>query len=920
MAKNPKKGKSPAQPDSVETQDTRQPSLLLSTEETAPDSRKQSNPLADTIPERKKRTSFPIVGVGASAGGLAAFEAFFTHMPADTESGIAFVLVQHLDPDHKSILTNLIGRYTRMQVYEVEDGVTIQPNSTYIIPPNKDMAILNGRLHLMDPTIRHGVRLPIDSFFRSLAQDQGEKAVCILLSGAGTDGTLGLRAIKEAGGMVMVQSPETAKYDSMPRSAISTGLADYVLPPEAMPQQLITYVSYTIKPKRGKAAAPEISSWLQKIFILMRAQTRHDFSLYKQSTMRRRIERRMAVHQISQIEQYVRYLRENPIEVETLFRELLIGVTGFFRDPEAYAALETKIIPQLFASSQPDNPLRVWVAGCATGEEAYSLAILLQEFAERLGKEVNWQIFATDIDRLAIERARIGVFQPNIAAELSPERLGRFFTVENNSYRIRKSIRDRLIFAEQDLIKDPSFSRLDLISCRNLLIYLEPELQHKVLSLFHNALRPGGFLFLGNSESIGEFSKLFAVIDRKWKLYRRLEAFNTTSPNLELHTRAVHLAAPPTLALSGELKEKPINIRLLTEKLLLQDYAPTCVTVNEEGEILFVHGRTGKFLELASGEVSINVVRSAREGLRLELATALRNVVIHKQEVRCESLRVKTNGDEAIVNLTVKPVTDEAGRNPLILILFEEQPPAPAVKPASEDAGAGGDIRVESIKDQRLAQLEQELRIKTEYLQATVEELETTNEELKSANEELQATNEELQSTNEELETSQEELQSVNEELVTINTEFQQKIEDLSQVNNDMNNLLAGTGIGTIFVDRELRIQRFTPAVTEIINLIQTDIGRPVEHIVTNLVNYDQLVPDTLAVLNTLIPTEAEVQTIKGGWYLMRIIPYRTLENMIDGAVLTFVNITRQKHLQAELQQAHEKLQQTHENTKPGVA
>jgi two-component system, chemotaxis family, CheB/CheR fusion protein len=857
--------------------------------------------------QEDRTRSFPIVGIGASAGGLAAFEAFFANLPTDTESGIAFVLVQHLDPDHKSILAELVRRYTRLKVYEVEDGMTIEPNCTFIIPPNRDLALLHGKFHLMEPAAPRGLRLPIDFFFRSLAQDLNERAICIVLTGTGTDGTLGLRAIKEAGGMAMVQSPESAGYDGMPRSAIATGLADYVLPANKMPAQLIAYVQHAFGQRPMSAAAPEVVPWLQKIFVLLRAQTGHDFSGYKQSTIRRRVERRMAVHQIEQVEHYVRYLRQSPAEIETLFQELLIGVTGFFRDPEAYEVLAERVVPRIFANQSAKAPIRVWVAGCATGEEAYSIAILLQEHADTLGKEFNVQVFATDIDHDSIEKARAGVYPVNIAADVSPERLARFFTQENGAvYRINKSIRDRLIFAEQDIIKDPPFSRLALVSCRNLLIYMEPELQKKVVPLFHYALIPGGFLVLGNSETIGEFTNLFEAVDRKWKIYRCKAGAYLSATRLELPV----LPLRPETALPAaaeEPKEKRTSIRALTEKALLHDYAPTCVTVNDQGEILYIHGRSGKYLELAPGDISVNILRTVREGLRLELATAMRRAVTHKEIVRHDGLPYRTNGDTQIVNLIVKPAENTFPESDLIFIIFEDAVPAPGEESAPEAGSAVEEDGLRGPQDQRIAALERELRVKTEYLQTTIEELETANEELKSTNEELQSTNEELQSTNEELETSKEELQSINEELATVNTELQQKIDDLSLVNNDMNNLLAGTGIGTIFVDHQLRIQRFTPAAIDIVNLIQTDIGRPVGHIASNLMNYDRLVEDTKAVLDTLIPRETEVLTAMGQWYLMRIQPYRTLENVIEGAVLTFVKITEQKRLQEILSESEQR-------------
>jgi two-component system CheB/CheR fusion protein len=862
---------------------------------------------------------FPIVGIGASAGGLAAFEAFFSAMPADTDPGMAFVLVQHLAPDHKSILAELVRRYTRMQVYEVEDGMAVRPNCAYIIPPNRDMAFLNGALQLLEQTSPRGMRLPIDFFFRSLAQDQRERAICIVLSGTGSDGTLGVRAIKGDGGMVMVQNPESTEYDGMPRSAIATGLVDYVLPPAEMPAQLIAYAAHAFgkRPRPISPPTPRVEDLLKKICILLRSQTGHDFSLYKQNTMVRRVERRMAVQQIDRLDGYVRYLQQNPAEGESLFRDLLIGVTNFFRDPEAFKALEEKVIPQLFAGKPAGAVIRVWSPGCSTGEEAYSLAILLQERLETLKQIFKVQVFATDIDSRAINVARAGVYPASIAADVTPERLARFFShdPEAGVYRIQKGIRDLLVLSEQDVIKDPPFSKLDLISCRNLLIYMEGELQRKLLPLFHYALNPGGALFLGTSETVGEFLDLFAPLDRKWKLYQRKgDAPGAYRPALGrfIPPLTADGAAPgPAKAARSEVSKVPL--RELAEQALIHEYTPASVVVNERGDVLYIHGRTGRYLEPAPGDAGMNITKMAREGLRREMATALHKAAARKETARYPGLRVKTNGDFINVNLTVRPLTagpldpatgsgrvEDKGRpeataaSGLFLVSFEDAPAAKVRSRRTEGTGVGV-VDIAADSDARMAALEQELQVKEEHLQTTLEEMETSSEELKSSNEEMQSVNEELQSTNEELETSKEELQSINEELGTVNSELQQKVSELSRANNDMINLLAGTGVGTIFVDHHLCIRRFTPAATQLINLIQTDVGRPVGHIVSNLAGYDRLLEDTQAVLDTLIPKELEVQTKAGDWYLLRIRPYRTLENVIEGAVLTFFDVTEMK-------------------------
>ena len=852
---------------------------------------------------------FPIVGIGASAGGLAAFEAFFSGMPDDTEPGMAFVLVQHLAPDHKSILTDLIKRYTRMQVFEVEDGMVVQPNCTYIIPPGRDMALLNGTLQLLVPASPRGQRLPIDFFFKSLAQDQGERAICIVLSGTGSDGTQGVRAIKAEGGMAMAQSPASTEHDGMPFSAIATGLVDYELLPAEMPAQLIAYATHAFGTPHLPAShpAPQSETALQKIFILLRNQTGHDFSQYKTSTIYRRIERRVAVHQSNTIDEYVKYLQQEPAEVEALLRDLLIGVTNFFRDPESFRKLEEQIIPKLFTGKPAGATIRVWSIGCSTGEEAYSIAILLQERMAILKQSYNVQIFASDIDRQAIATARAGLYPASIAADLTPERLARFFTIEHDglSYRIHKSIRDMLVFSEHNAIKDPPFSRLNLISCRNILIYMGRELQKKLIPLFHYALKPGGFLFLGSSETVGEFSDLFAMLDRKLKFYQRRDNLHGVQRTASGRFLPPMLAKDTVASLVADKKSPAgkLSPRELTERVFLQQLSPTGALVNDKGDILYLHGRTGMYLEPATGEVSVyNILKMAREGLRHELTSALYKAAETKKIVSCSGLRVKTNGDFTTVNITIHPVmagSTATAETPLYLVILEE---ATFEQAKSTDEGKESPERPTTLSaNVQIAALRQDLRAKEEYLRAANEELETSNEELKSSNEEMQSVNEELQSTNEELETSKEELQSINEELATVNAELQTKVTDLSRVNNDMNNLLAGTGIATIFVDHALRILRYTPSATRIINLIQSDVGRPVAHTVSNFVGYDRLVTDVQTVLNTLVPQEVDVQTLEGQWYTMRILPYRTLDNVIEGAVITFVDITAVKKMQATL-------------------
>ena len=608
-------------------------------------------PASDTDLNQSPKQDFPIVGIGASAGGLAAFEKLFSSMPNRTGTGMAFVLVQHLDPNHKSILTDLIGRYTQMPVYEIKDGMVVQPDCVYVIPPNHDLVLEYGTLQLLEPAEPRGHRLPIDLFLRSLAQSKQELAIGIVLSGTGSDGTLGVRAIKAEGGMVMVQSPESSEYDGMPSSAITTGLADYVLTPAEMPAQLIAYVTQAFE--KRPYVIPRAEGAMKKIFNLLRTQTGHDFSHYKPNTISRRIERRMAIQNVNSVDEYVLHLEKKPAEVETLFHDLLIGVTSFFRNPTAFEELQKKIIPNLFTGKHPNSAMRIWVAGCSTGEEAYSIGILLQEQMELLKQIFKVQIFATDIDRRAIENARSGTYPSTISIDISPERLARFFTQDSSgNYRINKGIRDMMVFSEQDIIKDPPFSKLDLLSCRNVLIYMDRELQKKLIPLFHYALKPGRFLFLGPSETVGEFENIFDTLDRKSKLYRKKDVRSGLPP--------IGTFIPPRLEsreakrpLDEALIESKPQLRELTEQTMLQYYAPVGVLVNQQGDILYLQGRTGMYLEPAPGEAGMNILKMAREGLRQELAMDLYKAAVSKESVFHPGLRVKTNGDFTTVNLSL---------------------------------------------------------------------------------------------------------------------------------------------------------------------------------------------------------------------------------------------------------------------------
>ena len=833
---------------------------------------------------------FPIIGMGASAGGLEAFESFFKAMPGD--SGMAFVLISHLDPTHISLLPELIQKKTKMKVHLIEDGIEIQPDMIYVIPPNKDMSILNKALHLMDLPHPRGFNLPIDNFFKSLAQDQGANAIGIILSGTGSDGSLGLKQIKGELGMVMVQDEVSAKYSGMPRSAVATGLVDYVLPVDKMPEALIKYTRHAIVKPRNKITVDEeqFQRALQKIFVLLRTHTHHDFSLYKKNTIIRRVERRMHVHQINDIQDYVTYLAKSEREVHVLFKDFLIGVTSFFRDPGAFDILNEKFLPGLLADKPEGTMVRIWVAGCSTGEEAYSMAILLQECMERMNRHFSVQVFATDIDQDAINVARAGLYPFSIAADVGPERLKRFFTKEENHYKVKKSIREMLVFASQDLIKDPPFTKLDILSCRNLMIYLGQALQKKLFPVFHYSLKPDGLLFIGSSESIGQETNHFKALDRKWKIFKRQPSVSTAHSILNL----------PVSAASEELLEiktsKPLEelkistVFKLVETILKQSDTPPCVIIDEKLNIVYVHGRTGKYLEPAAGKACLNLLDMARPSLKPVLTSTIRKVAALKQEVVRKGIDVENNGGFIKVDLTVKPVLEYGALRGMLMVVFNDSEKAKSkIKPKAPR------------KNETISQLEQELQYTKENLQTTIEELEIANEELKSTNEELQSTNEELQSTNEELETSKEELQSLNEESVTVNVELQGRVGELSDANDDMKNLLNSTQIGTIFLDKEINIRRFTDKVIPLIPLAMGDIGRPISHFATQLKEF-HLVDNARQVLKDLSTCEFEVESRDGKFFRARMMPYRTTQNIIDGVVVTFEDITEFKRFRLTAQ------------------
>lgn len=852
----------------------------------------QSNPLLD------REHPFRVVGIGASAGGLEALELFLKNVLPGT--GMAFVIVQHLDPTHKGIMVELLQRTTLMPVIQVKDRLKVKPDCVYVIPPNKDMSILHGVLYLLAPSAPRGLRLPIDYFFRSLADDLQEHSVGVILSGMGSDGTLGLRAIKEKAGVVFVQTPASAKFDSMPRSAIDAGLADVVAPVEELPGRISAYIQHFPNPYRSNSSMEsKTCSALEKIFILLRMQTGHDFSLYKRTTIYRRVERRMGLHQIDKIANYLLFLQENPQEIELLFKELLVGVTSFFRDPEAWDQLQKVVLPAMLLSRPLGGKLRAWTPGCSTGEEAYSLAILFRETLEQLNlsESFSLQVFATDLDRDAIEKARQGIYPANIAADVSPERLKRFFLEEDHSYRVSKEIREMVIFAPQNLVMDPPFTRLDLLTCRNLLIYLDIELQKKLIPLFYHCLNPGGVLFLGNAETIGTFTHLFILIESRMRLYQRI---NSAMQSEQVDFPPIFFPALPD-SQDGSVSQIKVqytapNLQSLADQVLLQHFTPAAVLVNSKGDILYINGRTGKYLELATGKANWNIFAMAREGLNLELYTAFQKMLRQKESITLKNIVIKNESGVQVVDIILQYLKEPEALRGMVMIVFREVAVPAEIKPAKK-------TRRVPAQYLQAAEMEKELTQIRWELQTTREEMQTSQEELKSANEELQSTNEELQSTNEELTTSREEMQSMNEELQTVNHELQSKVKDLSHINNDMENLLNSTDIAILFLDEALHVRRFTRQAAKIIKFIPGDVGRPITDIASDLL-YPELAEDAQEVLRSLAFTEKSVASRDGRWFIVRIMPYRTKGNMVDGVVITITDFTVSKKMEETLQEA----------------
>jgi two-component system CheB/CheR fusion protein len=837
------------------------------------------------------------VGIGASAGGLQALSTFFEHMPSG--SGMAFVVILHLSPKHESHVDHVLQGVTGMPVIQVTQSTAVKPDHIYVISPNKDLQMSDGYLTLADPQRNRGRHTAIDLFFRTLAHAHKSHAVGIVLSGTGSDGTIGLKSVKEQGGIAIAQLPQDAQYDGMPRNAIGTGVVDFVLPVHEIPQRVIqlwhnsqriqlpTIDEPIVAPDRVRAA----DEALREILLLLRSRTGHDFLQYKRATVLRRIERRLQVNQLRDLPTYRTFLRDHAEETALLMRDLLISVTNFFRDHEAFDALERNVIPSLFEGKAAEDQVRVWVAGCATGEEAYSITMLLMERAHEMVAPPTIQVFATDIDDEAIGFGRIGLYPEAIVADVSPTRLRRFFTKEAGGYRVQKSVREAVMFAPHNLIKDPPFSRLDLVSCRNLLIYLNRDIQARVLDVVHFALRPMGYLFLGNSESVDDAHDGFNAVDKAHRIYR---------PNPSTRAGAYLPGLPITQA--GGLRIVPPAMEGVPRKAqftqlhqaLLERYAPPSVVINDQYDIVHLSDTAGRFLEFNAGEPSLNLMKVVAPDLRLELRAALYQAMQSDRTVTSH-VNVARGGEQKVMRVVVHPVREESSRRLYALVIFDEQPVQAPLdrKPLDEKARPV------------LEQLESELQSTKEQLRSTIEQYETQNEELKAGNEELQAINEELRSATEELETSKEELQSINEELTTVNQELKNKIDETTSINNDLQNLIASTEIPVLFVDRGLRLMRYTPQARSIFNVIASDIGRPLMDI-THRVEYADLQQDVESVLDSLRMVEREIRGDNERWYIARILPYRTTEDRIGGAVITFIDTTARKAADERVRRSEE--------------
>lgn len=840
-----------------------------------------------------------MVGIGASAGGLEAVSALIKHLPVDI--GMAFVLVQHLAPKHESMLSELLARETAMPVHEIKDGMFIEMNQIYVIPPNTNLGILHGMLHLMPRSEEQGQYLPIDYFLRSLAKEMSNRSIGIILSGSASDGVLGLMEIKTEGGITFAQDEESAAYASMPHSAIAAGCVDFVLPPKQIASELSRigqhpYLVHTNS--KPSEALPAEEDNLRKIYLLLRQHSGNDFTFYKQSTILRRIKRRILLHKLERLEDYLRLLQNSSTEIEDLFRDLLINVTSFFRDPEVFDELKKTAFPTIMKNRPVDTPIRIWIPGCSTGEEVYSIAISLFEYLGEMAANTAIQFFATDLDEQAVDKARNGIYPATISEVVSANRLQRFFNKKDEGYQISKHIRDVCIFAQQNVLKDPPFSRLDLISCRNLLIYLSPVLQKKIIPIFHYALNERGYLLLGTSETIGRHADLFRMADKKHKLYEKKSVpgplavdftgitMSRTLPG-ELHSYASNT--------NQQSSWTNLDIQREADRIILKKYSPAGVVVNEDLDVLQFRGHTGAFLEPAAGEASLNLLKMARNGLQLELRNAIHMVIDKNTSIRKENLRLQTDNGIRNITIEVDPISGPTEHNRCYLISFLETDKIPSDTGQKATDNSALKEKSGAEEDESESQrIQQELAATREYLHSVIEQQEVTNEELTSANEEIQASNEELQSTNEELETAKEELQSSNEELSTVNDELGSRNVELEQLGNDLSNLIAGLSIPIVMVNEDLCIRRFSRSAEKLLNVIPTDIGRPITHIKANII-----VPDLEKILFDVIDTvrseELEVQDQQGHWYSIHIRPYKTHDNKISGAVIAFLDINEMK-------------------------
>src|SRR2546428_584441 len=864
-------------------------------------------------PQQSRRGLFPIVGVGASAGGLEAFTQLLKALGPGT--GMAYVLVQHLDPSHESALPELLAKATEMPVRQVTDATPVEPNHVYVIPPNVDMIISRGILRLTARTETRGYHMPIDRFLRSLAEDQGSNAIGVILSGTASDGTLGLAATKAEGGITFAQDEKSAKFDGMPQSAIAAGCVDFVLPPDAIGRKLERIRAHPYLAPASSSRTPELvpdgDPQLKNILHLLRMANEVDFSDYKPATVKRRIIRRMALHQIGTLKDYVQLLRHHPAEVEALHEDLLIKVTSFFRDPAAFEALKAEAFPGILKHRSPEEPIRVWVPGCSTGEETYSQAIVLLEFLGHRSADIPIQLFGTDLSQESIGKARSGVYPESIVADVSPERLRRFFAKVEVGYRINKTIRDMRVFARQNFLQEPPFSRIDVISCRNVLIYLGPVLQKRIMPIFHYALKPRGFLMLGGAEGIiGTGSDLFELMDRKHKIYCRKSTPSGLHFDFAASQYPTHLASDKQTQ-KREGVVQLLDLRKEADRILLTKYAPVAVVINDDMEVLESRGHVGLYLELASGRASFNVLKMAREGLLFDLQAAINKAKTEKEgvPVRKENVPVERDGELKDVNLEVTRFKVASNRERNLWIVFEDSRPAGRAESAGTMAGEAkpSEGGKEKRSDRQSSHLKQELVATKRYLHSLVEDKEASNEELQAANEEILSSNEELQSTNEELQTAKEELESTNEELHTVNEELHNRNFELTQANNDFVNLLSSVNIAMVMLGRDLRIRRVTPQAEKLLGLIRTDVGRPITNVRPNIdvPDLEQMIAE---VIKTRTVQEREVRDREGHWYLLRILPYKTLESMIEGAVLTLVDINVLKNNLEEIRLSRDQL------------